>query len=319
MKNTHHIALSIEGLAKTYDNHFEALKGIDLEVSQGDFFALLGPNGAGKSTTIGVICSLIRKSSGKLKIFGVDIDEDFSAAKQYVGVVPQEFNFNQFEKPIDILITQAGYYGIPASIASVRAEKYLKQLGLWEKHNISSRSLSGGMKRRLMIARALIHEPKLLVLDEPTAGVDIELRRSMWSFLKDINQQGTTIILTTHYLEEAEHLCRNIAIIDQGEIIKNTSIKNLIKQLNKEIFILDIKQEITSTPSVDGYPLTLIDSNTLEASVDKDKSLNQLFKQLTEQGIEITSMRNKANRLEELFIDMVEKNLTSSTEDSANG
>lgn len=319
MKNTHHIALSIEGLAKTYDNHFEALKGIDLEVSQGDFFALLGPNGAGKSTTIGVICSLIRKSSGKLKIFGVDIDEDFSAAKQYVGVVPQEFNFNQFEKPIDILITQAGYYGMPASIASVRAEKYLKQLGLWEKHNISSRSLSGGMKRRLMIARALIHEPKLLVLDEPTAGVDIELRRSMWSFLKDINQQGTTIILTTHYLEEAEHLCRNIAIIDQGEIIKNTSIKNLIKQLNKEIFILDIKQEITSTPSVDGYPLTLIDSNTLEASVDKDKSLNQLFKQLTQQGIEITSMRNKANRLEELFIDMVEKNLTSSTEDSANG
>jgi len=319
LKNTHHIALSIEGLAKTYDNHFEALKGIDLEVSQGDFFALLGPNGAGKSTTIGVICSLIRKSSGKLKIFGVDIDEDFSAAKQYVGVVPQEFNFNQFEKPIDILITQAGYYGMPASIASVRAEKYLKQLGLWEKHNISSRSLSGGMKRRLMIARALIHEPKLLVLDEPTAGVDIELRRSMWSFLKDINQQGTTIILTTHYLEEAEHLCRNIAIIDQGEIIKNTSIKNLIKQLNKEIFILDIKQEITSTPSVDGYPLTLIDSNTLEASVDKDKSLNQLFKQLTQQGIEITSMRNKANRLEELFIDMVEKNLTSSTEDSANG
>ena len=304
-------ALSIEGLAKTYDNHFEALKGIDLRVSQGDFFALLGPNGAGKSTTIGVICSLVRKTSGTLKVFGIDIDEDFSAAKQYIGIVPQEFNFNQFEKPIDILVTQAGYYGIPASIATERAEKYLKLLGLWQKHNMPSRRLSGGMKRRLMIARALIHEPKLLVLDEPTAGVDIELRRSMWRFLEDINRQGTTIILTTHYLEEAERLCRNVAIIDKGKIIQNTSVKNLIKQLNKETFILDIKQEIDLLPEVVDYPLVMVDSNTLEVAIDKGKSLNQLFSRLSEQGIEIISMRNKANRLEELFIHMVEKNLSA--------
>lgn len=309
MKSCNQNALSIASLAKTYDNNFKALKGIDLEVAQGDFFALLGPNGAGKSTTIGVICSLVRKSSGTVKIFGIDIDEDFSAAKQYVGVVPQEFNFNQFEKPIDILITQAGYYGIPVPIATERAEKYLKQLGLWEKHNVPSRSLSGGMKRRLMIARALIHEPQLLVLDEPTAGVDIELRRSMWTFLEEINRQGTTIILTTHYLEEAERLCRNIAIIDKGNIVQNTSIKNLIKQLNKETFILDIKEEIKLCPEVSGYPIALVDGHTLEVAVDKNKSLNQLFSMLSEQGIEIVSMRNKANRLEELFIDMVEKNL----------
>ena len=309
MKSSSQNALSIASLAKTYDNNFKALKGIDLEVSQGDFFALLGPNGAGKSTTIGVICSLVRKSSGTVKIFGVDIDEDFSAAKQYVGVVPQEFNFNQFEKPIDILITQAGYYGIPVPIATERAEKYLKQLGLWEKHNVPSRSLSGGMKRRLMIARALIHEPQLLVLDEPTAGVDIELRRSMWTFLEEINRQGTTIILTTHYLEEAERLCRNIAIIDKGTIVQNTSVKNLIKQLNKETFILDIKKEIKECPVATGYPIVMTDSHTLEVAVDKNKSLNQLFSVLSEQGIEIVSMRNKANRLEELFIDMVEKNL----------
>jgi ABC-2 type transport system ATP-binding protein len=309
LKTSNQNALSIASLSKTYDNNFKALKGIDLEVSQGDFFALLGPNGAGKSTTIGVICSLVRKSSGSVKIFGVDIDEDFSAAKQYVGVVPQEFNFNQFEKPIDILITQAGYYGIPVPIATERAEKYLKQLGLWEKHNVPSRSLSGGMKRRLMIARALIHEPQLLVLDEPTAGVDIELRRSMWTFLEEINRKGTTIILTTHYLEEAERLCRNIAIIDKGNIIQNTSIKSLIKQLNKETFILDIKEEIKSCPLLDEYPITMVDSHTLEVAVDKNKSLNQLFSMLSEQKIEIVSMRNKANRLEELFIDMVEKNL----------
>jgi ABC-2 type transport system ATP-binding protein len=309
LKTSNQNALSIASLAKTYDNNFKALKGIDLEVSQGDFFALLGPNGAGKSTTIGVICSLVRKSSGSVKIFGVDIDEDFSAAKQYVGVVPQEFNFNQFEKPIDILITQAGYYGIPVPIATERAEKYLKQLGLWEKHNVPSRSLSGGMKRRLMIARALIHEPQLLVLDEPTAGVDIELRRSMWTFLEEINRKGTTIILTTHYLEEAERLCRNIAIIDKGNIVQNTSIKSLIKQLNKETFILDIKEEINSCPVLDAYPITMVDSHTLEVAVDKNKSLNQLFSMLSEQKIEIVSMRNKANRLEELFIDMVEKNL----------
>ena len=310
MKSSNQSALSIASLTKTYDNNFKALKGIDLDVSQGDFFALLGPNGAGKSTTIGVICSLVRKTSGKVKIFGIDIDEDFSAAKQFVGVVPQEFNFNQFEKPIDILITQAGYYGIPASIATERAEKYLKQLGLWEKHNMPSRSLSGGMKRRLMIARALIHEPQLLVLDEPTAGVDIELRRSMWTFLEEINRQGTTIILTTHYLEEAERLCRNIAIIDKGSIVQNTSIKNLIKQLNKETFVLDLKEEIKSCPALEDYPITKVDSHTLEVAVDKNKSLNNLFSVLSKQGIEIVSMRNKTNRLEELFIDMVEKNLT---------
>ncbi|MGB0458803.1 MAG: ABC transporter ATP-binding protein [Porticoccaceae bacterium] len=318
MKNPQSSALQIESLAKTYDNNFKALKGIDLEVKEGDFFALLGPNGAGKSTTIGIICSLVRKSGGSVKIFGIDIDEDFSAAKQFVGVVPQEFNFNQFEKPIDILITQAGYYGIPVSVATERAHKYLKQLGLWEKHNVPSRSLSGGMKRRLMIARALIHEPKLLVLDEPTAGVDIELRRSMWSFLEDINRQGTTIILTTHYLEEAERLCRNIAIIDKGKIVKNTSVKNLIKQLNKETFILDLKGEINKINALDGYPLTMVDRSTLEVSIDKDQSLNQLFNHLSTEGIEIISMRNKANRLEELFIDMVEKNLTENG-DTDNG
>jgi len=318
LKNPQSSALQIESLAKTYDNNFKALKGIDLEVKEGDFFALLGPNGAGKSTTIGIICSLVRKSSGSVKIFGIDIDEDFSAAKQFVGVVPQEFNFNQFEKPIDILITQAGYYGIPVSVATERAHKYLKQLGLWEKHNVPSRSLSGGMKRRLMIARALIHEPKLLVLDEPTAGVDIELRRSMWSFLEEINRQGTTIILTTHYLEEAERLCRNIAIIDKGKIVKNTSVKNLIKQLNKETFILDLKGEINKINALDGYPLTMVDSSTLEVCIDKDQSLNQLFNHLSTEGIEIISMRNKANRLEELFIDMVEKNLTENG-DTDNG
>ena len=311
MNNLSNSALSIKNLEKIYDNGFQALKGIDLEVAEGDFFALLGPNGAGKSTTIGVICSLVRKTNGSVNIFGIDIDDDFSAAKQYVGVVPQEFNFNQFEKPIDILVTQAGYYGIPAPLATERAIKYLKLLGLWEKHNVPSRSLSGGMKRRLMIARALIHEPKLLVLDEPTAGVDIELRRSMWGFLEDINRQGTTIILTTHYLEEAERLCRNIAIIDKGKIVKNTSVKNLIKQLNKETFVLDLNKEIKEIEPLDGYPLSLIDSTTIEVAVDKDKSLNQLFNHLTAMDIEIISMRNKANRLEELFIDMVEKNLKS--------
>jgi len=311
LKYSENNALSIAGLTKVYDKDLQALKGIDLEVPPGDFFALLGPNGAGKSTTIGVICSLVRKSSGSVKIFGVDIDQDFSAAKQFVGVVPQEFNFNQFEKPLDILITQAGYYGIPSTVAAGRAEKYLQQLGLWGKRNVPSRNLSGGMKRRLMIARALIHEPKLLVLDEPTAGVDIELRRSMWAFLEEINKQGTTIILTTHYLEEAERLCRNVAIIDQGRIIQNTSTKNLIKQLNKETFILDIKDKIKSLPEVSGYPLVMQDDHTLEVNIEKDKSLNQLFKALSEQGMEIVSMRNKANRLEELFFDLVEKNLVS--------
>ena len=293
-------ALSIKNLTKVYDDSFQALKGIDLDVAQGDFFALLGPNGAGKSTTIGIICSLVRKTSGSVTIFGHDIDEDFSTAKQYVGVVPQEFNFNQFEKPIDILVAQAGYFGIVAKVALERAEKYLKQLGLWERRNDLSRNLSGGMKRRLMIARALIHEPRLLVLDEPTAGVDIELRRSMWEFLKEINQQGTTIILTTHYLEEAESLCRNIAIIDHGTIVKNTSIKALLKQLNRETFITD-------------YPVTLVDSHSIEIEVLKTQSINEVFVALSDQNIDVISMRNKSNRLEELFFDMVEKNLSAKT------
>jgi len=307
--NTMQPALSIKNLRKTYDNQFEALKGIDLDVAKGDFFALLGPNGAGKSTTIGIICSLVRKTEGVVTIFGHDIDRDFSIAKQFVGVVPQEFNFNQFEKPIDILVAQAGYYGIKANIALERAEKYLKQLGLWERRNEISRTLSGGMKRRLMIARALIHEPQLLVLDEPTAGVDIELRRSMWEFLKEINDQGTTIILTTHYLEEAESLCRNIAIIDHGTIVKNTSMKALLKQLDRETFILDVREELAECPTLEGYPLTLVDGHSIEVDVTKGQSINEIFIELSRQNIHVISMRNKANRLEELFFDMVEKNL----------
>ncbi|MDA9094791.1 ABC transporter ATP-binding protein [Porticoccaceae bacterium] len=308
-------ALQITQLTKEYDDGFVALKGIDLNVAEGDFFALLGPNGAGKSTTIGIICSLVRKTAGSVTIFGHDIDADFSSAKQFIGVVPQEFNFNQFEKPLDILINQAGYYGIPAKIAAERAEKYLKQLGLWDKAHVPSRTLSGGMKRRLMIARALIHEPKLLVLDEPTAGVDIELRRSMWEFLQEINEQGTTIILTTHYLEEAESLCRNVAIIDHGQIVQNTSIRELISQLSKETFILDTRESLSRCPEVAGYPLKQVDTSTLEVDVDKAQSINALFTALTEQGIDVVSMRNKTNRLEELFFDLVAKNL----KEKANG
>ena len=309
MKQQSEPALAISQLSKTYEDGFQALKSVDLNVVPGDFFALLGPNGAGKSTTIGIICSLVRKTTGSVRVFGHDIDEDFSTAKQYVGVVPQEFNFNQFEKPIDILINQAGYYGIPANIAQERAEKYLKQLALWDKRDTPSRTLSGGMKRRLMIARALIHEPRLLVLDEPTAGVDIELRRSMWEFLQEINRQGTTIILTTHYLEEAESLCRNIAIIDHGQIVKNTSIRELLKQLNKETFVLDTREALDSCPQVEGYPLTLVDDHSLEVVIDKSQSVNELFAALTDRGINVLSMRNKTNRLEELFFDLVEKNL----------
>jgi ABC-2 type transport system ATP-binding protein len=308
-------ALVIEQLSKTYQDNFQALKGISLTVQQGDFFALLGPNGAGKSTTIGIICSLVLKTSGSVSIFGCDIDTDFSQAKQLVGVVPQEFNFNQFEKPVDILINQAGYYGIPRDIAIGRAEKYLRQLGLWDKREVPSRTLSGGMKRRLMIARALMHEPKLLVLDEPTAGVDIELRRSMWDFLRQINATGTTIILTTHYLEEAESLCRNVAIIDHGQIVKNTSIRELLLQLNKELFVLDIREQLSDCPEIEGYPLTLVDAHTLEVEVEKSQSINALFAALSEKGIHVLSMRNKTNRLEELFFDMVAKNLTGESHD----
>ena len=302
-------ALSIKNLTKIYNDGFKALDGISLDVRQGDFFALLGPNGAGKSTTIGIICSLVRKTEGAISVFQHDVDQDFSSAKHLIGVVPQEFNFNQFEKPIDILITQAGYFGIKASIAAVRAEKYLKQLGLWEKRNDFSRNLSGGMKRRLMIARALIHEPKLLILDEPTAGVDIELRRSMWNFLKEINGNGTTIILTTHYLEEAENLCRNIAIIDHGKIIENTSMKSLLKMLDRETFVLDLSNEIDACPEIEGYSISLKDQNQIEVEIPKSESLNELFSELSKKNISIISMRNKTNRLEELFLGMVEKNL----------
>jgi ABC-2 type transport system ATP-binding protein len=300
-------ALSITGLKKSYGNGFEALKGIDLTVQQGDFFALLGPNGAGKSTTIGVICSLVVKTSGKVSIFGTDIDQDFSKAKRDIGVVPQEFNFNQFEKVADIVINQGGYYGLPRVIAVERAEKYLRKLGLWDKRDTPSRSLSGGMKRRLLIARALVHEPRLLILDEPTAGVDIELRRSMWTFLKEINAEGTTIILTTHYLEEAESLCRHVAIIDKGCIVENTSMKSLLQRLDKEVFVFDLKDALSIAPILNDYPVTLVDEKTIEVELQKGQSLNQVFVLLAEQSIEVLSMRNKSNRLEELFVSLVEK------------
>ena len=307
-------ALSIRGLHKIYDNSFTALNGIDLQVQEGDFFALLGPNGAGKSTTIGIICSLVQKTSGQVVIFDYDIDQDFSSAKKMLGVVPQEFNFNQFEKVVDIVINQGGYYGLPRAIAAGRAEKYLRKLGLWEKRHTQARSLSGGMKRRLLIARALVHEPRLLILDEPTAGVDIELRRSMWEFLREINRQGVTIILTTHYLEEAESLCRNIAIIDNGEIIENTSTKVLLQRLNKEVFILDLREPLSDCPVIDGYVARLIDDRCLEVEVEKHQSLNQVFYYLQQAGIEVVSMRNKVNRLEELFVSLVEKKVAQDAE-----
>ncbi|MCB1669339.1 MAG: ABC transporter ATP-binding protein [Pseudomonadales bacterium] len=303
-------ALSIRNLTKVYDNGFEALKGIDLDVQEGDFFALLGPNGAGKSTTIGIISSLVRKSEGNVEIFGTDVDADFSRAKRDIGVVPQEFNFNQFEKTFDIVKTQAGYFGLNDSLAAERTEKYLRLLDLWDKRNVVSRMLSGGMKRRLMIARALVHEPKLLILDEPTAGVDIELRRSMWKFLQNINAQGTTIILTTHYLEEAESLCRRIAIIDHGKIVQNTSMKELLRQLNKEVFVFDTEQPLTSFPDLKGYSGRIRDDYSFEIEVIKGSSLNELFAGLSEAGIRVVSMRNKANRLEELFVSLVESKNT---------
>jgi len=301
-------ALEIEGLTKTYGSGFEALKGIDLKVAQGDFFALLGPNGAGKSTTLGIVCSLVTKTAGKVKVFGCDIDTHLSDAKLNLGVVPQEFNFNQFEKVFDIVTIQAGYYGIPLKKAAVSAEKYLRKLGLWDKRDTPARMLSGGMKRRLMIARALVHEPKLLILDEPTAGVDIELRRSMWAFLEEMNRQGTTIILTTHYLEEAEELCRSIAIIDHGRIIRNTSKRELLQQLSLETFLLDADRVLTTVPELDGFSCRLDDEGVLEVDVLKGQSLNDVFMQLEQQGIRVVSMRTKANRLEELFIRMVEHN-----------
>ncbi|MGK0440433.1 MAG: ABC-2 type transport system ATP-binding protein [Pseudohongiellaceae bacterium] len=299
------VALSIKQLSKTYNNGFEALKGIDFEVQEGDFFALLGPNGAGKSTTIGIVCSLINKTAGKVSVFGHDIDTDFPLAKKQLGIVPQEFNFNTFEKPLDILVNQAGYYGIPRDVAMERSEFYLKKLGLWDKRDTPSRYLSGGMKRRLMIARALIHQPKLLILDEPTAGVDIEMRRSMWEFLQEINQQGTTIILTTHYLEEAESLCRNIAIINHGLIAENTSMRALLKKLQKEVFIVDVLQSLSEAPQIKGFKCVLVDEHTFEMVVERSQVLNDIFEQLSAQGLSVVSLRNKTNRLEELFVGLV--------------
>lgn len=297
-------ALEIEQLRKTYAGGFEALKGVSLNVEKGDFYALLGPNGAGKSTTIGVISSLVNKTSGKVTVFGHDIDNELELAKQNLGLVPQEFNFNQFETVEQIVMQQAGYYGVPKALAKERAEKYLNKLDLWEKRNERARNLSGGMKRRLMIARALMHEPKLLILDEPTAGVDIELRRSMWQFLKEINQQGITIILTTHYLEEAEMLCRNIGIINKGELIENTTMKSLLNKLQVETFILDLEDGVAE-PTLEGVVNQRMDSGSLEIEIEKTKGLNGIFGQLSEQGIKVLSMRNKANRLEELFVSIV--------------
>jgi len=304
-------ALRIRQLRKVYDNGFVALKGIDLDVEAGDFFALLGPNGAGKSTTISVIYSLLRKTGGLVEVFGIDIDKDFAAAKRCLGIVPQEFNFNLFEKITDVLLNQAGYYGMTRNEARHQVDKYLQLLGLWDKRNAPPRTLSGGMKRRLMIARALVHEPKLLILDEPTAGVDIELRRSMWDFLREINNQGTTIILTTHYLEEAENLCRKIAIIDHGEIVENTSMKALLKQLHQEIFVLDVRDSLPADLSLKGFTLTCVDDHTLEVVVDKNQNLNDLFIELGEKNIQVISMRNKANRLEELFVTLVNRQKSS--------
>jgi len=285
----------------------EALKGISLTVEEGDFYALLGPNGAGKSTLIGIISSLTRASSGDVRVFGTSVRKNRSEAVSFIGLVPQELNFNQFEKPFEIVVNQAGFYGIDRHIAMERAEKYLKQLQLWDKAHDVSRNLSGGMKRRLMIARAMVNEPRLLILDEPTAGVDIEIRRSMWDFVTEINASGTTVILTTHYLEEAENLCRNIAIIDHGEIIQNTNMKSLLATLDVETFILDLRESVVSCPRVDGMEISLVDDKTLEASLPKKKSLNNLFAELDKQEIHVLSMRNKSNRLEELFMRLVEK------------
>jgi ABC-2 type transport system ATP-binding protein len=304
-------ALTIQNLHKQYAGGVTALKGIDLEVENGDFFALLGPNGAGKSTIIGIISSLVNKTSGRVSVFGHDIDKDPEFVKSCIGLVPQEFNFGVFEKLINIVANQGGYYGLSRELAFQRAEKYLRRLDLWEKHDTAARTLSGGMKRRLMIARALVHEPDLLILDEPTAGVDIEIRRSMWEFLREINEQGTTIILTTHYLEEAENLCRNIAIIDHGQIMENTSMKKLLGQLNMETFLLDTREEVDVVPELDGYSLLKVDTHTLAVDVAKEKALNTLFSQLSDHGITILSLRNKTNRLEELFMGMVNKNKKS--------
>lgn len=300
-------ALSIRGLTKVYANGFRALKGIDLDVAQGDFYALLGPNGAGKSTTLGVVCSLVQKTAGSVSIFGIDIDKDFARAKYHLGVVPQEFNFNQFEKVLDIVLAQAGYYGMPRRVALPRAEELLRDLGLWDKRDGTAMMLSGGMKRRLMIARALMHRPKLLILDEPTAGVDIELRRSMWNYMRRINQQeGTTIILTTHYLEEAESLCRHVAIINQGRIIRDTSVRELLAELDTETFLFDLAKPLGSAPRIEGFEVNRVDATQLSIVVQRSQSINEVFAALSAKNIRVVSMRNRANRLEEMFVSMVE-------------
>ncbi len=299
-------ALVIEQLRKVYPNGIEALKGIDLTVREGDFFALLGPNGAGKTTAIGIITSLVTKTSGQVTVFGRDLDRQRDAAKSLIGVVPQEINLNMFERNFDTLVNQAGYYGVPARTARGRAEKYLKALHLWDRRDDIARHLSGGMKRRLMIARALIHEPRLLILDEPTAGVDIEIRRSMWDLMRDINASGVTIILTTHYLEEAESLCRNIAIIDEGKIIENDTMANVINKLQLEAFVLTLDQQIHEAPALDGYTVRLRNDYQIEVDVAKEQGLNKLFEALTAQGLHVVTMRTKTNRLEELFIRIVE-------------
>jgi ABC-2 type transport system ATP-binding protein len=300
-------ALSLHGLTKTYKNGVQALKGIDLEVEEGDFFALLGPNGAGKTTAIGIVMSLVNKTAGKVAVFGHDIDTELADAKACIGLVPQEANFNMFETVSTILLNQAGFYGIPRHVAHERLEKYLHKLQLWEKRNAIARSLSGGMKRRLMIVRALLHEPRLLILDEPTAGVDIEVRRSMWEFIREVNAAGTTIILTTHYLEEAESLCRNVAIINQGKIIENEGMATLLRKLNTETFVLNLRHPVTAAPTLDGYKISLADNHTLEVETSKEQNLNEVFATLSRLGIDVVSMRNKANRLEELFLSMVER------------
>ena len=298
--------MSIHGLTKVYGNGVRALNGVDLDVERGDFFALLGPNGAGKTTLIGIITSLVTKSAGTASVFGYDLDSQLERAKSCIGVVPQELNFNQFETPLTIVVNQAGFYGIPRPVARVRAERYLRQLQLWDKRHGPARALSGGMKRRLMIARALMHEPRLLVLDEPTAGVDIEIRRSMWEFLQDINARGTTIILTTHYLEEAEALCRNIAIINKGQIVERDRMGNLLRRLHTETFVLNLRAPLASVPHIAAFAITRVDDTTLEVEVSKDQSLNELFALLSPLGLDIVSMRNKVNRLEEVFMRLVE-------------
>jgi len=302
-------ALVLRQLTKVYKNGIKALKGIDLEVDEGDFFALLGPNGAGKTTIIGIVTSLVTKTSGSVTVFGHDIDRELELAKSCIGIVPQEVNFNFFESLFTIVVNQAGFYGIPRRLAKQRAEKYLKQLQLWDRRNSIARSLSGGMKRRLMIARALMHEPKLLILDEPTAGVDIEIRRSMWEFLRNINDEGTTIILTTHYLEEAENLCRNVAIIEGGRIIERDTMPNVLRKLQTEVFVFNLSEPVARPPALPGFRNEMTDDHTLEVEVSRGQSLNEIFSQLSSQGVQVNSMRNKVNRLEELFMRLVDNSV----------